>query len=68
MPFPGVGLFFFLTCAPMPLPRDVARCHDRTCPLRADCRRWLDRHIDGDAVHVQSLRDTEESCEHQLKA
>lgn len=49
----------------MPLPRDTARCHDRNCPMRHDCRRWLERHIDGEAVHVQSLRD-DISCDHHL--
>jgi hypothetical protein len=52
----------------MALPRDVARCHDQTCPERRDCLRWLDRHIDGDAVHVQSLRESEQNCSELIPA
>jgi hypothetical protein len=44
------------------LPRDLARCHDQTCEKRKYCLRWLDRHIDGEAVHVQSLRENDQHC------
>jgi len=50
----------------MPLTRDTARCHDRQYTLREDCQRWLDRHIEGDAVHVQTLREDDGTCEHQI--
>lgn len=34
----------------MPLPNDIARCHDGQCGVLNQCRRWTDRNEGGTRV------------------
>jgi hypothetical protein len=39
----------------MPLPLDVARCHDDRCPFALTCRRYMERDLG--VNHVLSFRN-----------
>ena len=53
------------------LPNDWCRCHDEQCPVREQCKRWLDRANDGrnHVVHMLgSPRQPDGNCFEFIRA
>lgn len=50
----------------LPLPPDNIRCHDKTCPEREQCLRWLDRTNPEATIHSVLWRKEGQPCVHRL--
>jgi hypothetical protein len=50
------------------LPDDVCRCHDKTCPERKSCLRFLQRNSGGEyVVHADTMRTGESLCRNKIE-